>query len=125
MKLEYLPEGAPECPLIRLFEFNRSEVQELRQLVKALVTGDRRDVALHNEMWLESVGSCRLNLLVGKRNEGIRQVDPLRFECVLTSNEWDNVEGLLEPFSESDSFGFQWLTTGGSVALLISRSGRW
>jgi hypothetical protein len=125
MKLEYLPEGSPECPLIRLFEFNRSEVQELRQLLKALVTGDRQDVALNNEMWLESVGNCHLNLRVGKRNEGIRQVEPFRFECVFTSMEWGNLEVLLEPFSESDISGFQWLTTGGSVALLISRSGRW
>jgi len=50
--------------------------------MKALVTGDRRDVALHNEMWLESIGSCRLNFRIGKRNEGIRQLVPLRFECV-------------------------------------------
>jgi hypothetical protein len=125
MKLEYLPEGAPECPLIRLFEFNWSDVYELKQLVKGLVTGDRRDVALHDELWLESVGRCRLNLRVGKRKHGIGQVGPLQFECVFTSSEWGNLEGLLEPFSESDSSGFQWLTTSGSVVQLISRSGRW
>jgi|SRR5215471_4681453 len=124
MKLECLPEGAPECPLIRLFEFTRSDVHELRRLVKGLVT-DRRDVALHDELWLESVGRCRLNLRVGKRNHGIRQFGPLQFECVFTSSEWGNLKGLLKPFSESDSSGFQWLTTGGSLALLISRSGRW
>jgi len=123
MKLEYLPEGAPECPLTRLLESNRSDVHELRQLVKGLVTGDRLDVALHDELWLESVGCCRMNLRVGKRSHGIRQVGPLQFECVFTSSEWGNLEGLLEPFSESDSSGFQWLITGGSVALLISRSG--
>jgi hypothetical protein len=72
MKLEYLPNGSPECPLIRLFEFNPSEARELRQLVKALVARDRQEVALHNEMWVESVGSCCLNLRVGIRTEGLR-----------------------------------------------------
>jgi hypothetical protein len=48
MKLEYLSDGSPECPLIRLYKFNRSEAQQLRQLVKSLVTGDRKDIALQN-----------------------------------------------------------------------------
>jgi hypothetical protein len=34
---------------------NRSEAQQLRQLMKSLVTGDRKDVALQNEMWVEPV----------------------------------------------------------------------
>jgi hypothetical protein len=43
MKLEYLSDGSPECLLIRLYKFNRSEAQQLRQLVKSLVTGDGKD----------------------------------------------------------------------------------
>ena len=125
MKLEYLSDGSPECPLIRLYEFNRSEAQQLRQLVKSLVTGDRKDVSLQNEMWVEPVDRCCLKLRVGIRNEGVRQAQPLRFECVLSPEGWNNVEGLLEPFSEPDGAGFQWLTTDGSVALLISQNGQW
>jgi hypothetical protein len=64
-------------------------------------------------------------LQVGTRNDGVRKEQPLRFVCVLTRAGWSNVEGLLEPFSESDCFGFQWLTTDGGTQLLISANGQW
>jgi hypothetical protein len=48
---------------------NRSEAQQLRQLIKSLVTGDCKDVALQNEMRIEPVDRCCLNLRAGIRNE--------------------------------------------------------
>ncbi len=125
VKLEYLPDGFPECPLIRLYEFNQSEVRQLRQLVKSMVSGGLQDVALQNEVWVEPVGGCCLSLRRGNRDQGIRQSRTLQFECVLSPDGWSNVEGLLEPFSQSQTFGFQWLTHDAGVALLISRSGQW
>jgi hypothetical protein len=125
MKLEYLTAGSPECPLIRLYDFAQSEAKQLRELVKLLATGNRENAALHNEPWVESVGGCSLSLRRGNRNLGIRQSQALRFECVLSSDGWSNVEGLLEPFCETNTAGFQWLTNGGGVALLISPSGKW
>jgi hypothetical protein len=102
-----------------------SEAQQLRQLVKSLVTGDHEYIALQNEMWVESVGGCSLDLRIGTRDDGVRQVQPLRFECVLSPEGWRGVEELLEPFSESDSSGFEWLTTKGGTPLLISANGQW
>ena len=107
---------------IRLYEFNRSEAQRLRQLVNSLVTGDRKDAALQDEMWVEPVDRCCLKLRVGLRNEGVRQAQPLRFECVLSPEGWNNVEELLEPFSETGGAGFQWLTTDGSVSTHLSQT---
>jgi hypothetical protein len=125
VKLEYLASGSPECPLFRLYRFDQSEARQLSELVKSLATGDRQDVALHNEEWVESVGGCSLNLLRGARDQGIRQSRTFPFECVLTPDGWSNVEGLLEPFSEARASGFQWLTHDGRVALLISKDGKW
>jgi hypothetical protein len=125
VKLEYVPGGSPECPLIRLYDCGQSEAKQLRELVKSLANGDQKDVALHNEEWVESVGGCSLSLRRGNWNQGIRQSQTLGFECVLSSDGWSNMEGLLEPFSESNTTGFQWLTNGGRVALLISPSGKW
>jgi hypothetical protein len=125
VKLEYLHDGSKDCPLIRLFDFDQSEAQRLRQLVKSLVAGDRQDVALQNEEWVNPVGECCLNLRRGNRNLGVRPARGLKFECVLTPDGWSNVEGLLDPFCESGTHGFQWLTHDGRVALLISQSGRW
>lgn len=125
MKIEYLSEGSADCPLIRLYEFDSSEAQRLKQLVKSLVAGDRQDVALQNEEWVKPVGECGLNLRRGDRNQGVRQTQPLKFECVLSPDGWSNVEMLLEPFCESNTTGFQWLTHDGRIALLISPTGRW
>lgn len=54
---------------------------------------------------VESVGGCKLDLRLGMRNDGVRLVQPGRFDCVLTREVWRNVEGLLEPFSESEALG--------------------
>ncbi|HTZ72715.1 MAG TPA: hypothetical protein VMB47_02245 [Candidatus Aquilonibacter sp.] len=125
MKLEYLADGSPECPLIRLYDFNQSEVQQLKHFVKLLVNGERQHVALQNEVWVNPVADCSLILRRGTRNEGVRLIRGLEFECVMNSNGWNNVEGLLEPFCEGSASGFQWLSDGGRVALLISQSGQW
>src|SRR5258708_26043391 len=123
--MEYLAGGSADCPLIRLYDFGQSEAKQLRELAKSLATGDRENVALHCEPWVESVSGCSLSLRRGNRNRGIRQSQTLRFECVLSSDGWSNVEGLLEPFCEPNTTGFQWLTNGGRVALLISPICHW
>lgn len=124
MKLEYLADGSDDCPLIRLFEFTPAEVQELRKLVRSLASGERQSVTLQHEAWAEPIGGCQLSLRRGNREQGVRQMELLKFECVLSSNEWSNVEGLLAPFCESDTAGFQWLTHDGKVPLLISQSAK-
>ncbi len=40
------------------------------------------------------------------------------FECVLIPDGWSNVNGLLEPFCNANTAGFQWLTHDGGVSLL-------
>lgn len=125
MHLEFLADGLRDCPLIRLYEFNQAEARFLKNLVRSLVTGERHSVPLHDEMWVESVGGCRLTLRRGNRNQGVREVNPLNFECVLSSGGWSNVEGLLDPFCNSHAAGFQWLTNEGRVSLLISQDGHW
>jgi hypothetical protein len=122
MKLEYLADASP--PLIRLSEFNQAEVRQLKELVRSLVSGTRQSVSLQTEAWAQSIEGCCLDLRLGNRDRGIRQVSPLNFECILTSDGWSNVEGLLDPFCESEVAGYQWLTHDGRVPLLISRNGQ-
>jgi hypothetical protein len=125
MKLEYLPSGARACPLIRFYAFNRAEAQSLRENVKSLSNGSSQSVCLNKEPWIDSVNNCRLALRLGNRDEGIRQYGPLEFECALTSSGWENVEGLLSPFCESDAKGFQWMIETGKVSILFSPDGEW
>lgn len=123
MKLEYLADASP--PLIRLYEFNQAEVRQLRELVSSLVSGTRQSISLQTEAWAQSINGCRLDLRLGNRDRGIRQVSPLNFECILTSDGWSNVGFLLDPFCESKFAGYQWLTHDGRVPLLISQDGQW
>src|ERR1700722_8099049 len=118
MRLEYLAEGSRACPLIRLYQFNVADVINLKQLVRSLIAGGRQRVVLHDEMWGETVGESRLALKRGTRDQGVCQVGSLSFECVLSTDGWSNVEGLLEPFCSPHAAGFQWLTRNGSVSFL-------
>jgi hypothetical protein len=125
MKLEFLEAGSPVCPLIRLYDFNRAEAQSLRELVRSLRDGSRESVSLSEELWIESVKGCSLTLRLGDGEQGVRQSGPSTFDCALAAVNWDNVEGLLDPFCESEPTGFQWLCSEGRVSLLLSRDGRW
>jgi hypothetical protein len=125
VKLEYLAIGSIECPLIRLYGFDQAEVRELRQLVKSLSAGSLQEVSLKEKSWIQSVGGCDVTFRVGDRDESIRQHGPLSFECVLASDGWKNVEGLLEPFCEPNASGYQWLIHSGKISLLLSHSGQW
>lgn len=124
MKLQFLEAGSPGCPLIRLYDFNRAEAKSLRKLMKSLCDGSRESVSLSEEPWIESVKGCRLTLRLGNGGQGARQSGASTFDCVLTVANWDNVEGLLDPFCESEPTGFQWLSSEGKISLLLSCDGR-
>jgi hypothetical protein len=50
---------------------------------------------------------------------------PADFECGFTRRTWDNVTGLIEPFTKSAG-GFQWLAgVPGEARLLLSSRGGW
>ena len=125
MKLEFIASGARDCPLIRFYEFSRPEAQRLRELLKALLDGSQKSVALDEQPGIEPIQGCRLTARLGELDQGVRQTGPSSFGWSLTSSGWDNIEGLLEPFCESDSAGFQWLTNTGNISLLLSRNGTW
>jgi hypothetical protein len=126
VKLEYLPGGSPDCPLLRLYDFDATQAEQLRAVFAALAAGSLDSVALHDLPGVEAVGGCRLLLRAGRRDAGIVPTgEPMGFECVLTRATWDNVEGLAEPFTAGPR-GYQWLVaTAYSMPLLLSSDGLW
>jgi hypothetical protein len=126
MKLDYLPEGSPDCPLIRLYEFTPAEAEQLRASVAALASGSNRRLEVHSLPGVEVVGRCRLTFTALTWNAGVVcKAPPVDFECGLTAGTWDNVAGLIEPFCQSGG-GFQWLFgTPGECSLLLSCNGQW
>jgi hypothetical protein len=126
MKLEFLAEGSRDCPLIRLYAFDHTAVLKLNDLIGAFATGASTRVSLHKQPWIEPVGGCELELLLGKRDRGISQTGTLRFECTLSHEGWHDIGGLLEPFCESNRPDvYQWLNSRGKISLLISFRGTW
>lgn len=125
MKLEFLETGSPDCPLIRLYEFGQSEVQNFRQIAKDLSDGLRTIIRLDNERWIEPVRGCGLGLELGAKDEGVRRSGASTFNCILSAGGWSNVEELIQPFCEAGATGFQWLSRDSKISLLMSCDGRW
>ena len=123
MKLEFLPGGSEDCPLVRLYDFTAAEVDRLFAMVSAIATGE--SIAIHNMPEVDGVGECRLFLRSGSKDRGLLQLsNPAQFECILTSGSWDNTAALIEPFVHG-SGGYQWLVTTGDANLLLSSDGLW
>jgi hypothetical protein len=126
MKLEFLDTGSPDHPLIRLSHFTPGEANRLHAAIVGLSSGRIQHIELHCIPGVESLESCRLTLSSSNRDEGIvRKGWPADFACQLTQDMWDNVAGLVEPFTQHAN-GFQWLVGAPEEGgLLISVDGQW
>jgi hypothetical protein len=125
MKLEFLKNGAPDCHLIRLYEFESSEVQLLRRIVLQLARGKTSSVRLHKEQGIQAIDGCQLTLSRGEKDRGVDEIGPLEFAWALTKSGWLNVSGLIRPFSRTSSDSYQWLWDGRKIRILISHDGGW
>jgi hypothetical protein len=127
MRLEYLPAGPPDCPLVRLFDFEADEVIRLRGLVTELADGSRNHLAVHELSGIEAVRECRLVFEVGPQSVGLVEAQPPNsLRCILAPDGWREVAELMEPFCRpGGARGFQWLHSAGPISLLLSHDGRW
>ncbi len=126
MKLQFLPDGSPDCPLIRLYDFEAADVLRLKGLFDSLAAGSRTEISLHEQQDIEPVDGCQLNLRVGNGDTGIVQKGPFTFECDLTPARWADVASLTEPFGEAaEASTYQWLNNDGQISILLSPNGMW
>ena len=125
MKLEFLESGSPDCPLIRLYEFNSKEAYDLRRIALQLAKGREQNVSLHEQPAVIPIGGYELTLHQGEKDKGVKQVAPLKFTWVLTKSGWLNVGGLIRPFSRGNLGGFQWLSSKGGIQIILSPDGCW
>lgn len=110
MKIEYLSEGAQECPLVRIYGRNHQEFEKLFKAVNSL-TSNEKVVHVHELPGFVSIGNCELTLQVGEKDEGILQHENSTiFNWILTVASWEIIAKLIEPFCmESNSKFHQWL----------------
>lgn len=126
MKLEYIPYGSPDCPLIRLYDFTPAEAEQLRVAVVKLASGESPRVQVHRLPFVESIRGCRLSLCLRSWFQStIKISEPADFECGFPAEVWDDIAGFIEPFAQG-SGGFQWLAGApGEATLLLSVDGKW
>jgi hypothetical protein len=117
LQIDYIADGAPECPLIRIWDFTRQEACDLKQIFAALAS---RRKASH------TIGKSpiQLQLVIGTQNKLIPAETPNAYVWTLSHDEWRTVTELTAPFCESDVHGFQWLKEDG-IAILLSVNGKW
>jgi hypothetical protein len=137
MKIEFLEEGARDCPLIRIYGVELAEFNLLLREVQEIAAGRIEACSLHALPSFHSVSNCALTMVSASHDEGVSRVDGKQeFTWTLTPQRWSLAAGLIEPFAdEARSGAFQWLTGSealcgldvGEIAVLLSCSvdGRW
>ena len=125
MKLEFLASGSPDCPLIRIYEFNSKEAYELRRIALHLARGKETVVRLHELPNVTAIGGCELTLHQRKSDRGVSAVSSSKFEWALSRAGWLQVADLIRPFSRGTASGFQWLFGTSKVNILLSCDGKW
>lgn len=125
MKLEFLRAGAPDCPLIRLYDFDSKEAQRLLQIALQLVGKRDSAIALHAEPTITPIDACELTLRCDDARSGVRELSPMKFEWASSDGGWLDIASLIQPFCQAGVAGHQWLSRVGDVAVLLSRDGKW
>jgi hypothetical protein len=126
VKLEFLPSGSPECPLIRLFAYTVRELEFLRSACRELAEGRRVEFALHEQPWVEPVGGCKFILWSGPKGVGVRvPTTGEPFVLQSSSEGWREMVDKLAMVADVGSGLFNWLTNEGEIAVLISSDGFW
>ncbi len=125
MKVDYLKDGSPDCPIVRLYNFTPEEARRLRDACRALHAGEIDRFDLYAQPWVESVNGFRLSLGVASWNRGLEEQRDGSFIWLLRQTWWDQVDALIDPFVEDHTDGFQWLDGSCGTGLLLSYHGCW
>lgn len=123
--MEFVRAGSPDCPLLRLYDFESTEARQLQHAVLRLVRKNDEMIALHRQPGIQPLAGCELTLLRADNMQGVRETAPQKFEWLYSIDGWLEVAGLIQPFCQVDAGGFQWLSRIGKIAVLLSRDGNW
>jgi hypothetical protein len=123
MKAEYLASGGPDCPILRLYDFDVTEARQLMEICISLADGSAQWIDLP----AEAINGCRLTLGAGPHDIGVRRIDKQgQFTCVLTRQNWQDVADRTETLCcETHGECYQWLDETSKISLLLSESGHW
>lgn len=125
MKLEFLPDGAEACPLLRLHGWGVGQVTELRGVAEQLAAGSVSSIALHRLPFVEVVGDITFEWVAGSWDRGVvLPDDSCNFVMQLPREQWQEVVEIIRPFERS-TLGYNWLLPVTEVEVLLSLDGSW
>jgi hypothetical protein len=133
MKLEFLDDISGDGKfrqvvsdrLIRLYDFDFSEANQLRHKINTEILQGNRALDLSTIDFIENV-NCTLVFTISKEDEGLTSKDKIHFHCVLTIASYRRMIQLMEPFCTPGAAGHQWLYEQEyEMDLLFSPGGRW
>lgn len=125
MLLEFLADGADDCPLLRFYRWGDGEVSLLREAAERLSAGASRSIEVHELPFIEVLGGITFTWLADVCDRGVLLPDDKRsFVMQLPSALWADVAEIVRPF-ERNTTGFNWLLPVTEVEVLLSRSGKW
>ncbi len=128
MILEYLHDGALDCPLIRLYGNEPETLLQLEAQILRLASGEIPCLVAHQLPYVHGVNDIHLVLLRGSVDQGVAGDSAHQaFQWTLTSEAWnaviERIQALRAPFEE----GHQWLDETSDISVLCSRyaDGKW
>jgi len=128
LKLEYFPEAFEERGLVLIYGCDVAAVNSLRSAFRAL-NFDSEGVSIHELAVVEPVNGCMLTAGIAHRGRGIRRTGPQSLHWVLAEPEWEDVDGLLEPFARRDEavdgVFFQHLNPYPGCEVIFSSARQW
>jgi hypothetical protein len=123
MKIDLL-EGFDQA-IVRIYELVPDSCRLIKAAIDQLASAHVNEIRLTDVSGVERDGHIELVAIVGRRDQGILRKGGNVLHWVLTSPSWDNVAGLIEPFCENASNGYQWLEQAGDIRVLLSTDGSW
>jgi hypothetical protein len=109
MELDYIENvNGLEQNIVRLYNFNKAEAIQFRELIKDTIITKRQKLDLSQVDFI-TPRNCNLIFGLFKSDEGIITKDNKTLFCVLTLESFINMVKLIEPFCLKESKGYQYL----------------
>jgi hypothetical protein len=109
MELDYIENvNGLEQNIVRLYNFNKAEAIQFRELIKDTIITKRQKLDLSQVDFI-TPRNCNLIFGLFKSDEGIMTQDNKTLFCILTLKSFINMVKLIEPFCLKESKGYQYL----------------
>ena len=124
MYLEFLSDGAPDCPLLIFSPAVPKEVEELYHALLNIVADYVTSLEIHGLPYISPVDGCRLTAHIAEQNFGVVLLENTKnhFTWQLTRQTWKEVLDILYPFTRPDFVrsSYNWLNETSNISVLIS-----